>query len=122
MISVSFSKMDHSRDSKTTLSKSFFVTPSQIVASGLAHESSDIQASAVSPSGDRKAILRQTSGGKPQRYVEIWVGDLMEVSKDVTSTHGPFCTEGKCRLISPTRQIGFMVYFRASTVTFLLTL
>lgn len=94
-----FSKNDHSRDTKTTLSKSFFVTPSQIVASDLVHESSEIKAFAVSPSGARKAILLETSGDKPQRYVEIWKGDAIEVSRDVTSTHGQFCTEGKCHLI-----------------------
>ena len=92
---MSFAKKIHDRDAKRTISKTFFVTPSQIVPSDFRQEASDVQASAVSPSGVRKAVLRQTADEKPKRYVEIWAGDLLEVSKEVTSTHGAFCVEGE---------------------------
>ncbi|KAF7969092.1 hypothetical protein HWV62_28344 [Athelia sp. TMB] len=95
VINVSFSRKIHDRDAKRTISKTFFVTPSQIVTSDFRQEASDVQASAVSPSGARKAILRQTTDEKPKRFVEIWAGDLLEVSKEVTSTHGAFCVEGE---------------------------
>lgn len=102
MINVSFSKKIHDRDTKRTVSKTLFLAQSQIISSDFRQEASDIQASAVSPSGKYKAVLRQTTDDKPKRYVEIWVGDLLQVSKDVTSTHGSFCTEGESPVLSST--------------------
>lgn len=97
MITVTLSKKIHQRDTKKSISKTFYIAPSGAVSSGFVQDASDVQASVVSPSGARRAILRQTPGDdKPKRFVEIWAGDLLEVSKDVTSTHGAFCTEGEC--------------------------
>jgi hypothetical protein len=49
----------------------------------------DVMASIAAPPGSvsfpRCAVLRQTS--KDKRYLEIWVGDGLEVSKDVTKAH-----------------------------------
>jgi acylaminoacyl-peptidase len=61
----------------------------------LAQDASDIQASIVSPSKSRVAILRQTSDQDKKKFIEIWAGDRLEVSREVSSTHGTFLTEGE---------------------------
>jgi len=96
VIRVTFSKKDHGRDVKRSISKTIFVTNSNPVSSALTRDTSDIQASIVSPSKSRVAVLRQTSEqDKKKRYVEIWAGDRLEASQEVSSTHGAFLTEGK---------------------------
>ncbi len=53
----------------------------------------------VSPSGAHLAVLRESGdstvpGGK-RRYVEIWSGNKIKASKEVTHTHGAFYTDGE---------------------------
>lgn len=80
--------------------KTCVITFSGIVSSELVQDTSDIKASVISPSGARKAILRETSESKQRRFVEIWAGDRLEIAKEVTDTHGVFCTEGQSVFIS----------------------
>lgn len=81
---------------KRTISKTIFVAGPNSVSSVLAHDTSDVQASVVSPSKSRIAVLRKTSDqDKTKRFVEIWCGDRLEASQEVTATHGPFYTEGE---------------------------
>ena len=65
------------------------------MSSTLAQDASDIQASIVSPSKSRVAILRQTSDQDKKKFIEIWAGDRLEVLREVSSTHGAFLTEGE---------------------------
>jgi hypothetical protein len=93
VIHVTFSKQDHERNVTRSISKTIFVTT---LSSTLAQDASDIQTSTVSPSKSRVAILRQTSDQeKKKRFIEIWAGDRLEASQEVSSTHGAFLTDGK---------------------------
>ena len=95
VIRVTFSKKDHERDMKRTFSKTIVVTNNELVISTLTQDSSEIQASVISPSKSRVAILRKTeSNGEKKRFVEIWCDDRLEVSRNVTTSHGAFYTEG----------------------------
>lgn len=40
----------------------------------------------------RRAVLRETAEKK--RFLEIWIGDVLEGSKDVTKSHGSFYSDG----------------------------
>ena len=96
VIRVAFSKKDHQRDIKRSISKTIFVTGPNTVSSTLAQDISEIQASVVSPSKSRVAILRQISEhDKKKRFVEIWADDRLEASQEVTNIHGAFSTGGK---------------------------
>jgi hypothetical protein len=96
VIRVAFSKKDHQRDVKRSISKTIFVTGPNAVSSTLVQDTSEIQASVVSPSKSRVAILRQISGhDKKKRFVEIWADDMLEASQDVSNIHGAFSTGGK---------------------------
>jgi hypothetical protein len=96
VIRVTFSKQDHERNVKRSISKTIFVTSPNTLSSTLTQDASDIQISTVSPSKSRVAILRQTSDqDKKKKFVEIWAGDRLEASREVSSTHGAFLTEGE---------------------------
>lgn len=95
-IHITFSKKDHEQNLKRSFSKTVFVTSSNTVTLTLAQDTTDVQASLVSPSKSRVAILRQTTDqDKKKRFVEIWAGDRLEASQEVSGTHGAFLTEGK---------------------------
>ncbi|EGO20277.1 hypothetical protein SERLADRAFT_452969 [Serpula lacrymans var. lacrymans S7.9] len=93
LIRVSFSVRDHQRNLKRSIQKTYFITPTSL-SSSLSQDSSDIQASLISPSNARTAVLRELSeqSGK-KRFVEIWAGSRLEASLLVTSTHGSFATD-----------------------------
>lgn len=57
----------------------------------------DLVASVVSPSGKRRAVLREAKSGAAQgkRFVEVWSGDILEASVDVSEKHGAFYADGK---------------------------
>jgi hypothetical protein len=81
----------------------YSVTPN-LVSASVAEESGDVVASALSPSSNYVAKLREStdqsvSGGK-KRVVEIWSGVHLQASQDVTSRHRSFYTDGKLVLVA----------------------
>ncbi|KAI5984636.1 Alpha/Beta hydrolase protein [Pisolithus albus] len=103
VIRVSYSVRDHERNTKRTISKTFTLTRREsqatdwtLVSSTVSHDASDVQASVLSPSKKRQAVLREVAdpgnGGK-KRFVEIWAESKLEASLDVTKRHGPFHTD-----------------------------
>ncbi|KAI6160299.1 Alpha/Beta hydrolase protein, partial [Pisolithus thermaeus] len=103
IIRVSYSVRDHERNNKHTISKIFTLTKPEpraadwaLVSSTISHDASDVQASILSASKKRHAILREIAdpgnGGK-KRFVEIWADSKLEASLDVTKRHGPFHTD-----------------------------
>ena len=71
------------------------------MASAAQDLSPEVIATAVSPSCRLTAILRETNASDKKRFVEIWDGDRLEASVDVTKSHGVFYTDGKSRDPSP---------------------
>ncbi|KAG2137878.1 Alpha/Beta hydrolase protein [Suillus bovinus] len=82
---VTYSVRDHDRNSKRYLTKTF---DDQCTTS---HDSSEVKASATSPSKCRQAILREVANSK--RFVEIWAGTQLEASLDVSNYHQAFLTD-----------------------------
>ncbi|KAI0290150.1 alpha/beta-hydrolase [Russula brevipes] len=78
------SSQDHTRNSKRTTSKTFFIK------SNRSDGKFTVVASAISPSGKLIAILRETNSGERKRFVEIWDGERLEASVNVTKAHGAF--------------------------------
>jgi len=101
VIQVISSSPDHTRNAKRTTSKTFFIKSNRsdgsftVVASPAQDVSPEVVASAISPSGKLTAILRETNTGDKKRFVEIWEGERLEASVNVTKTHGPFYTDGE---------------------------
>lgn len=93
------------------------MTSPDTVSSTLAQDTSDVQASVASLSKSRVAILRQTlDQDKKKRFVEIWAGDRLEASREVSSTHGVFFTEGKFLLtiLMPCLQLNVQMLYHLS--------
>lgn len=88
---------DHVQKAKKTLSKTIFINDAGLVGSGNMQEvSPEVALSAVSPSGQFKALLRESGNGDDKkRFVEIWRGDLLEISTEVTDKHGAFYSDGE---------------------------
>ncbi|KAF8161894.1 Alpha/Beta hydrolase protein [Mycena galopus ATCC 62051] len=89
------SAKDNVRDIKRSLSTAIFVgSPNVLVAPAV--DMGDVIASIAAPSGSfcflHRAVLRETAENK-RRYIEIWVGDVLAVSKDVTEAHGSFYSD-----------------------------
>jgi hypothetical protein len=101
VVQVISSLQDHTRDSKRTISKTFFIQPNPsdgsftVIASTAQDVSPEVIASAISPSGKLSAILRETTSGDKKRFVEVWEGERLEVSVNVTKTHGAFYADGE---------------------------
>lgn len=56
-------------------------------------------ASVVSPSYSLRANLRETKQGtSTKRYVDIWAGNRIEVSCEVTGHHQAFYLDGECHI------------------------
>lgn len=95
------SSQDHTRNSKRTTSKTFFIQSNRsdgtftAIASAAQDVSPEVVASAISPSGKLTAILRETSSGDKKRFVEIWDDERLEASVNVTKAHGAFYTDGE---------------------------
>jgi hypothetical protein len=67
-----------------------------MIASPSQDISPEVVASAISPSGKLSAILCETnSAGDKKRFVEIWEGERLEASVNVTKAHGVFYTDGE---------------------------
>ncbi|KAJ6483537.1 Alpha/Beta hydrolase protein [Mycena vitilis] len=94
VVQLNSSIKDNVRDNKRSLTTSIFVG-SESVSAGPAVDTGDIVASIAAPDGSvcypRRAVLRETVEKK--RYLEMWVGDALEVSKDVTESHGAFYSD-----------------------------
>ena len=90
---------DNVRDVKRSLSTAIFVG-SQVPAAAPAVDMGDVVASSSAPAGTfcapYRAVLRETTEKK--RYIEIWAGDVLAASKDVTDIHGPFYSDGVCSI------------------------
>lgn len=94
---VRYSVRNHVRNVNTTLIK----TITGLLASDGPSLSPlldfDLVASVVSPSGKRRAVLREVKSGTAQgsRFVEVWCDDLLETSVDVSERHGAFYADGE---------------------------
>jgi hypothetical protein len=83
------------------VSKTFFIKSSEsdgsftVVASPAQDVSPEVVASAISSSGKLTAILRETNSGDRKRFVEIWEGERLEASVNVSETHSAFYTDGE---------------------------
>lgn len=98
VIQVTSCTADPVRNVKRQTSKSIFLGEASVAISP-SQDAGNVVASTISPSGNRTAILRETStpsGGadSKKRWVEIWVNDTLEVSREVTATHGSFYADG----------------------------
>jgi acylaminoacyl-peptidase len=61
-------------------------------------EVGEVVASAVSPSFNLRANLRETKqGNSTKRFVEIWTGNRIDVSFEVTDHHQAFYLDGACQ-------------------------
>ncbi|KAF7374260.1 Acylamino-acid-releasing enzyme [Mycena sanguinolenta] len=94
IVQVSSSVKDNLRDVKRSLSTSIFVG-SQATAAAPAADVGDAVVSYSAPTGNfcspYRAVLRETTDKK--RYIEIWAGDVLTASKDVTERHGAFYSD-----------------------------
>ncbi|KII84157.1 hypothetical protein PLICRDRAFT_57993 [Plicaturopsis crispa FD-325 SS-3] len=92
-IRLDLSIRDHVRNVKRSITKTIHVASEDNLISA-SSEAGDIVRSTVSPSGKRTANLRETADpnvpGSRKRYVEIWLGDRLQVCHDVTKAHGAF--------------------------------
>ncbi|KAJ6620498.1 Alpha/Beta hydrolase protein [Mycena sp. CBHHK59/15] len=92
VVQVTSTIRDNVRDIKRTLSTSIFVGPSS-ASSTPAIDVGDVVASVSAPVDSvcfpRRAVLRETAYHQ-HRYIEIWIGDVLEASRDVSAIHGAF--------------------------------
>lgn len=96
---VSYAIRAHVRNAKRSMVKSFAITEPSVIASPL-YDVGEIVASAISPSLQLRANLREIkTADNVKRYVEIWIKDRLEISKDVTDQHGAFYADGKLKAI-----------------------
>jgi hypothetical protein len=109
VIQVVSTSQDHTRNAKRTTSKTFFIKSSRsdgtftVIASPSQDVSPEVVASAISPSGKLTAILRETNSasGDKKRFVEVWEGERLEASVNVTKAHGVFYADGQFYLLLP---------------------
>ncbi|KAF9491956.1 alpha/beta-hydrolase [Pleurotus eryngii] len=95
VVQVTYSMRDHVQKAKKTLSKTILINDAGLVGSGNMQEvSPEIALSVVSPSGKLKAVLRESGNeDDKKRFVEIWRGDRLEISTEVTDKHGAFYSD-----------------------------
>ncbi|EIW76889.1 alpha beta-hydrolase [Coniophora puteana RWD-64-598 SS2] len=94
VLRVAYSFRDRERKAKRSQTKTFFVPETQEAISTSSFDSTDVLASVVSPSNQRRALLREVSDDKgKKRIVEIWFGSRLEASLDVTEKHEEFNTD-----------------------------
>ncbi|KAJ7087977.1 Alpha/Beta hydrolase protein [Mycena belliarum] len=84
----------NARDIKRTLTSSIFLG-SDPASSSPAVDAGEMVVSVSAPADSecfpRRAVLRETAEKK--RYVEIWIGTILEVSEDVSAAHGSFYSD-----------------------------
>ncbi|KAH9991913.1 alpha/beta-hydrolase [Russula vinacea] len=117
VVQVVSSSQDHSRNAKRTTSKTFFLKSNRsdgtftVIASPSQDVSPEVVASASSPSGKLTAILRETNtAGDKRRFVEIWDGDRLEASVNVTKAHGVFYTDGELSTLAFSPSESSLIY------------
>ncbi|KAJ7508745.1 Alpha/Beta hydrolase protein [Mycena galericulata] len=95
VVNLEFTIRDNNRDVKRNVSTSIFLGADSDSVSTPALDVGDIVASISAPSGTtcfpRRAVLRETTGKK--KFVEIWIGNVLEVSKDVSDVHDSFYSD-----------------------------
>ncbi|KAF8438494.1 Alpha/Beta hydrolase protein [Boletus edulis BED1] len=98
VVRVSYSIRDHNRNVKRSITKTLtlgspdLAISSPVMSSTINHDSPEIVAFLVAPSGKRCAVLREVpdANGAKKRYVEVWSGIHIEASQEVTKQHGQF--------------------------------
>ncbi|KAF8064410.1 Alpha/Beta hydrolase protein [Lyophyllum atratum] len=93
VIQVTSNIQDHVRNIRRTVTNSLVVTESSVTASPLQDIGDSEKMVAYSPSGTRRAVLREIKDqGKTTRFVEVWDQKLnkVEASIEVTESHGAF--------------------------------
>ncbi|KAL4071637.1 Alpha/Beta hydrolase protein [Scleroderma yunnanense] len=105
VVRVTYSIRDHERNTKRQLIKTFTLSRPEsdwtILSTIVSHESSDIQASALSSSKTYQAILREIcDSNEKKRFVEVWTNSQLVASLDVTKHHGPFHTDDFSKSLS----------------------
>ncbi|KAJ6541002.1 Alpha/Beta hydrolase protein [Mycena vulgaris] len=94
VVQVTSSIRDNNRDIKRSLSSSIFLG-SEFTYSSPAIDVGDVVATISAPAESvcfpRRAVLRETTEKK--RYVEMWIGNVLEVSEDVSSSHESFYSD-----------------------------
>ncbi|PPQ82281.1 hypothetical protein CVT25_008431 [Psilocybe cyanescens] len=94
-VEITYSVKDHFRNTKRNMVKTIVFSSEAThgpVSVSTALQDVDIVAQIISPSTQRRAILRSPKSGSP-RYVEIWKNGLLETSLDVTDLHGDFYSD-----------------------------
>ncbi|KAI0041885.1 alpha/beta-hydrolase [Auriscalpium vulgare] len=96
---------DHVRNAKRTYNKTLVIQSSSedvlAVATASQEVSSDVILSTTSSSGKLTAILRETaSNGDKKRFVEIWAGERLEASTEVSKQHKAFYSDDQLSSLS----------------------
>ncbi|KAF4611949.1 hypothetical protein D9613_003766 [Agrocybe pediades] len=89
VVEITYSVRDHVRNAKRTMTKSIVVPPNGGAVASLLQDV-DIVGQALSPSGNKRALLRNLKGSKTARIIEIWNKGVLEAEMDVTEQHGDF--------------------------------
>ncbi|KAF8995396.1 Alpha/Beta hydrolase protein [Cyathus striatus] len=91
VVQVFYSVKDHIRNAKRTMSKTIVLTKGESYKSPL-QDVGDVVLSVTSPSKKRRAVLREvkSDGKDAKRLVEVWLGDRLETTLDVSERHGTF--------------------------------
>ncbi|KAF9529900.1 Alpha/Beta hydrolase protein [Crepidotus variabilis] len=101
VVQVAYSVRDHERNTKRHMSKSIIFSlsdsstteeqfRSSVVQTRL-EEDADIALQTISPSKQKKAVLRNVKkGSNTNRFVEVWSNTRREATLDVTDLHGDF--------------------------------
>ena len=110
VVRATLSSVDLDKKTKHQYVRTFFIRDdTAAVDSVLAPDASEIVASQISPTGKLLAVLREiadsSSPGQKKRLVEVWSGDRLVASEDVTSRHEGFYADGGIILSS----CGFLV-------------
>ena len=88
--------------------KTYVLSGDRVLSASLDPDVTEIIASQVSPSGRYLAILREVhdanATGEKKRFVEVWSGDKIQGSQEVTQIHDEFYTDGTTSLSSIDRQ------------------
>ncbi|KAJ8501525.1 hypothetical protein ONZ45_g12111 [Pleurotus djamor] len=90
VIQTTYSIRDHTQNVKHIVSKSTVLTSQDEVQLPGQDVPTDSVASTYSISGQRKVVLREA---KDKRFVEVWKGDRIESSAEVTEAHGAFYSD-----------------------------
>ncbi|KAJ8519578.1 hypothetical protein ONZ45_g3475 [Pleurotus djamor] len=90
VIQTTYSIRDHTQNVKRIVSKSTVLTPQDEIRLPGQDVPTDSVASTYSISGQRKVVLREA---KDKRFVEVWKGDRIESSAEVTEAHGAFYSD-----------------------------